>query len=188
MKAILQIVLFCVLPILGGAQIDTVDFDLKQSSLSKRKCNALILEKWHGSISYSPSKFTYQDSLVFNNSDTIYIRVYDGDRIRFECLKLPEWHPIGWVKYYSKNGELSKEEFWDMELSATDGYTTIYEGGDSGEISIEILYKNGALRKKIERKMNYDETIGFSYSYSIYKYGYGKVNKIKSKTNIYNRN
>lgn len=188
MKAILQIVLFCVFPILGGAQIDTVDFDLGQSSLSKRKCNALILEKWHGSISYSPSKFNPQDRLVFKNSDTIYIRVYDGDRIRYECLKLPEGHPIGWVKYYSKKEELKKEEFWDMELSATNGYTTIYEGGDSGEISIEIVYKEGTPRKKVERKMNYDDTLGFSYTYSIYKYRYGKVNKIKSKTNTYNRN
>ncbi len=184
MKLTYNAFLICLLPILFGkglAQIDTTIFDLNESYLKKRKCNKLLLDTWHFSISYSPSQFSQQDSAVFYNSDTILLKVYNKDRLLYSSLKLPEGDLVGWLSYYSASGKLKKKEFRTRQLCATDGKWTHCRGGDGMIKTILISYKTGIPVKKKEQKLEYDPNLGFYESFSKYKYLDGSFKLIKRR-------
>lgn len=186
MKLPFSAFLICLFPILFGkalAQMDTTIFDLSESSMKRRKCNKLLLDTWYFSISYSPSQFSQQDSAVFFNSDTIFLKVYDRDQLLYSSLKLPEGDLVGWLSYYSTSGMLQKKEFRTRQLCATDGKWT-HCRGDGMFKTILISYKRGLPVKKKEQKLEYDPNLGFYESFSKYKYLEGSFKLIKSRKHI----
>lgn len=185
MGNVFKLLVMILLPSFGWSQADTVHFDLQQSSMSKRKCNNLILKKWYFSISHIPSSFTAQDSAVFENSDTVYLKVFDGKQLRYEGLKLPQWDLVGWVNFYNRNGDLKKSEFRTHELFASNGEDSVSEGGDGMTTSKKIYYKNGVPRKKKVRDIHYTSELGFYRSVTKYKFYDGKIYKFKIRNYIY---
>lgn len=187
MKLTFSAFIICLLPVLlgeGFAQIDTTSFDLNESYMRRRKCNKLILDTWHFSISYSPSRFTQQDSAVFLNSDTIFLKVYNQNQLLYSSLKLPEGDLVGWLSYYSAHGKLQKKEYRIRQICATDGKWTYCIGGDGTIKPIKVSYKKGTPLWKKEQNLAYDPDLGFYQTFSKYKYLEGSYKLIKSRRYI----
>ncbi len=152
--------------------------------MPKRKANKLLLDTWHFSISYSPSQFTQQDSAVFLNSDTIFLKVYDHNQLLYSSLKLPKRDLIGWLSYYSARGKLRRKEFRTQSLCATNGQWTECIGGDGTITAINISYKKGIPVRKKEQKLEHDPNVGFYTSFSKYKYLKGGFKLIRYRRHV----
>ena len=167
--------------------IDTVEIELKNSSMTLRKCKGFLFKKYIGNtFSYPPShKITRQDSTFIYNKDTIFFKIVKQNRTIIEGKKLPEGEAIDTIQFY-RNGSLFKKEFWvqcyylDNKGEVTiHSKNAIYGSGDESTWIYKIILKKGKFKYSLIKTIN--ENDDNKICFNVLKKTKNRTKKISSK-------
>jgi hypothetical protein len=148
------------------SQNDTIKIELKNSSLSLKKCKGILFQQYFGnSFAYPPTeKITKLDSSFIFNTDTIRFQILKNKKVIVTGKKLPETEAFDTIIFY-RNEKISRKEIWVQqyflnnigEISSS-SKNALFASSDKVTWIKKIYFKNEQIKyelvKTIEAKKN----------------------------------
>lgn len=149
-------------------QFDTVKVELKESSMSLKKCKGFLFNDYRGNTFSYPSsdKITSKDSLFIYNKDTVFFVILKNNKPLIKGLKLPGIEAFDTVTFYKK-GKLIRQEVWVQHYFAdSTGKTSQYQknavfaSSDEATWILKREFRNGDLFRKKFKTIELDKEKG----------------------------
>lgn len=164
-------ILFLVLFQVCFGQYDTVKIELRESSMSLKKCRGVLFNDYFGSTFHYPPthKITTQDKLFIYNRDTVFFQVSKNKKLLIEGLKLPEIEAFDTISFY-RNGNLVRQEVWVQQYFADSTGTTkkssdnvIYASGDGATWVFKREFRKSKVNRILRKTIELDKEKGHCF-------------------------